>query len=95
VHPTGSQCTLHYILGNWDASEQLAATFDVAVTTPAQARLSVLALPVEIGRGHKRAGERLKWIRMLGQDLLLLPITFVLVFVLLFGRRSPATGTPI
>jgi DNA-binding CsgD family transcriptional regulator len=77
----GSQCTLHYILGNWDASEQLAATFDVAVTTPAQARLSVLALPVEIGRGHKRAGERLKWIRMLGQDL------SVLVGVAVYGAE--------
>jgi ATP/maltotriose-dependent transcriptional regulator MalT len=65
----GAQCSIHYVLGNWDESERLADSFDVAVTTPAQARLSVMALAVEVGRGHPRAAERLKWIRMLGQDL--------------------------
>jgi tetratricopeptide (TPR) repeat protein len=65
----GSQCTIHYLLGNWDESERLADTFDVAVTTPAQARLSVMALPVDVGRGHQRAAERLRWIRKLDQDL--------------------------
>jgi len=65
----GSQCSIYYILGNWDESERLADSFDVAVTTPAQARLSVMALAVEVGRGHPRAAERLKWIRMLGEDL--------------------------
>jgi tetratricopeptide (TPR) repeat protein len=65
----GWQCRVHYMLGNWDESERLATTFDVVVATPAQARLSVLALPVEVGRGHSRAAERLKWIRMLGEDL--------------------------
>jgi ATP/maltotriose-dependent transcriptional regulator MalT len=65
----GWQCRIHYMLGNWDESERLAATFDVVAATPAHVRLSVLALPVEVGRGHKRAAERLKWIRMLGADL--------------------------
>jgi DNA-binding CsgD family transcriptional regulator len=65
----GWQCRTHYMLGKWDVSEDLAATFDVVVATPVQARLSVLALPVEVGRGHKRAAERLKWIRMLDRDL--------------------------
>jgi DNA-binding NarL/FixJ family response regulator len=67
--------------GNWDDSERLAATFDVMVAMPAQARLSVLALPVEVGRGHSRAAERLKWIRMLGEDL------SVLVGVAAFGAE--------
>jgi DNA-binding NarL/FixJ family response regulator len=66
VRLRGHQCFAHYLLGDWDESERLAATVDVAVTTQVQAGLSATVLGVEVGRGHQRAAERLEWIRMVG-----------------------------
>jgi DNA-binding CsgD family transcriptional regulator len=71
----GLHCAVHYALGSWDESERLAATFDIAVTTPLQAELSAMALHVEVGRGyHRRAADRLSWIRAMGEDLTFLNV---------------------
>jgi DNA-binding CsgD family transcriptional regulator len=70
VSMRGLQCVVDYVLGNWDESERLAATFDVATTTPLEAELSAMALHVEVGRGyHQRAADRISWIRSIDEQL--------------------------
>jgi DNA-binding NarL/FixJ family response regulator len=53
------QCYINYLVGDWDKSERLAASFDLQATTLAQANLSAAAVFVEIGRGREQAGRRL------------------------------------
>ena len=52
----------HYAEGNWDHAAELADGFPVRVTTAAEARLSAMALFVEVGQGNPMVGERRAWL---------------------------------
>ena len=52
----------HYAEGSWDHAADLADSFPVRVTTVAEARLSAMALFVEVGQGNPVVGERRAWL---------------------------------
>jgi DNA-binding CsgD family transcriptional regulator len=52
----------HYAEGKWDHAAELADGFGVRVTTVAEARLSAMALFVEVGQGNPVVGERRAWL---------------------------------
>jgi DNA-binding CsgD family transcriptional regulator len=52
----------HYADGSWDHAAELAEGFAVRVTTAAEARLSAMALFVEVGQGNPIVGERRAWL---------------------------------
>jgi DNA-binding CsgD family transcriptional regulator len=52
----------HYAEGSWDHAAELADGFAVRVTTAAEARLSAMALFVEVGQGNPIVGERRAWL---------------------------------
>ena len=52
----------HYADGSWDHAAELADGFAVRVTTVAEARLSAMALFVEVGQGNPMVGERRAWL---------------------------------
>ena len=52
----------HYAEGSWDHASELADGFAVRATTVAEARLSAMALFVEVGQGNPVVGERRAWL---------------------------------
>ncbi|HUL28671.1 MAG TPA: AAA family ATPase [Streptosporangiaceae bacterium] len=52
----------HYAEGAWDHAAELADGFPVRATTVAEARLSAMALFVEVGQGNPVVGERRAWL---------------------------------
>ncbi|HEV3292080.1 MAG TPA: AAA family ATPase [Streptosporangiaceae bacterium] len=52
----------HYADGSWDHAAGLADSFGVRATTVAEARLSAMALFVEVGQGNPVVGERRAWL---------------------------------
>jgi DNA-binding CsgD family transcriptional regulator len=52
----------HFADGAWDHAEQIAEGFPVRVTSPAEARLSAMALFIAVGRGLEVADERRVWL---------------------------------
>ena len=52
----------HYQEGSWDHASDLADGFPVRATTVAEARLSAMALFVEVGQGNPVVGERRAWL---------------------------------
>ena len=52
----------HYEEGRWDHAAELADGFPVRATTVAEARLSAMALFVEVGQGNPVVGERRAWL---------------------------------
>jgi DNA-binding CsgD family transcriptional regulator len=52
----------HYAEGKWDHAAELADGFPVRATTVAEARLSAMALFVEVGQGNPVVGERRAWL---------------------------------
>lgn len=52
----------HYAEGSWDHAAEVAEGFAVRVTTVAEARLSAMALFVEVGQGNPIVGERRAWL---------------------------------
>ncbi len=52
----------HYAEGSWDHAAELADGFPVRATTAAEARLSSMALFVEVGQGNPIVGERRAWL---------------------------------
>ncbi len=52
----------HYADGSWDHAVGLADSFPVRATTVAEARLSAMALFVEVGQGNPVVGERRAWL---------------------------------
>ncbi|MBB5135014.1 DNA-binding CsgD family transcriptional regulator [Thermocatellispora tengchongensis] len=54
---------IHYVAGEWDLAQQVAAGFNIRVGTPAEATLSSFALFVEVARGLPVVEERLTWLR--------------------------------
>jgi DNA-binding CsgD family transcriptional regulator/tetratricopeptide (TPR) repeat protein len=53
----------HYSDGDWDHAQQVADGFVVRVTSIAEARLSAMALFIDVARGSPKVTERLVWLR--------------------------------
>ncbi|MDX6335988.1 MAG: hypothetical protein QOG05_3328 [Streptosporangiaceae bacterium] len=52
----------HYADGCWDHAQELADRFGVRVTTAAEARLSAMALFLDVARGSPKVAERRAWL---------------------------------
>jgi DNA-binding CsgD family transcriptional regulator/tetratricopeptide (TPR) repeat protein len=52
----------HYADGCWDHAQELADGFGVRVTTMAEARLSAMALFLDVARGSPKVAERRAWL---------------------------------
>ena len=52
----------HYADGSWDHAQQIADTFTVRVTSVAEARLSAMALFVDVARGGAGVADRRAWL---------------------------------
>jgi DNA-binding CsgD family transcriptional regulator len=66
---------LHYLThvadGSWDHAQELADAFPVRVTNVAEARLSAMALFIDVARGSGRVAERQNWLEpYLDSDLM-------------------------
>ncbi len=53
----------HYADGDWNHAQQVADGFVVRVTSVAEARLSAMALFIDVARGSPKVNERLSWLR--------------------------------
>ena len=53
----------HYFDGDWEHALQVADGFVVRVTNVAEARLSAMALFIDVARGSPKVTERLVWLR--------------------------------
>jgi DNA-binding CsgD family transcriptional regulator len=54
---------MHYADGAWDHAEQIAADFAIRVITAGEARLSAVALSVEVARGRTaQVADRARWL---------------------------------
>lgn len=53
---------VHYADGSWDHAQEVADTFAVRVSSAAEARLSAMALFVDIARGGAGVAERRAWL---------------------------------
>jgi DNA-binding CsgD family transcriptional regulator len=53
----------HYADGDWDHAQQLADGFATRVTSPAEARLSAMAMFIEVARGSANVADRVTWMR--------------------------------
>ncbi|MFG3436092.1 ATP-binding protein [Nonomuraea sp. NPDC047897] len=61
---------IHYVAGDWDQAEAVAATFGARVGTSPEAVLSSFALFVEVARGLPGVDQRLEWVRPFWSDAL-------------------------
>jgi DNA-binding CsgD family transcriptional regulator len=59
---------IHYVAGEWDQAEAVAASFPARVGTSSEATLSSFALFVEVGRGLPAVESRLRWLRPFWKD---------------------------
>ena len=61
----------HYADGSWDHAQEIADGFPVRVTNVAEARLSAMALFIDVARSSARVAERRAWLEpYLAMDLL-------------------------
>jgi DNA-binding CsgD family transcriptional regulator len=61
----------HFADGDWDHAQEIADRFAVRVTNVAEARLSAMALFIDVARGSARVAERRAWLEpYLAADLL-------------------------
>jgi DNA-binding CsgD family transcriptional regulator len=61
----------HYNDGDWDHAQQIADGFPVRVTSISEARLSAMALFIDVARGSAQVAERRAWLEpYLAMDLL-------------------------
>ena len=59
----------HYAAGAWEHAQELADGFDIRVTSPAEARLSAMALFIDVARGRPAVAERRTWLEpFFGRD---------------------------
>ncbi|HEY5986823.1 MAG TPA: AAA family ATPase, partial [Streptosporangiaceae bacterium] len=58
----------HFADGYWEHAQRLADGFAVRVTTMAEARLSAMALFIDVARGSPVVGDRLPWIEPFWND---------------------------
>ncbi|GAB2917827.1 AAA family ATPase [Nonomuraea fastidiosa] len=61
---------IHYVAGEWDAAETMAAGFGARVGTVPEAILSSFALFIEVARGLPAVESRLSWLRPFWSDAL-------------------------
>jgi DNA-binding NarL/FixJ family response regulator len=52
----------HYNDGNWDHAQEIADGFPIRVTNISEARLSAMALFIDVARGSTRVAERRAWL---------------------------------
>jgi DNA-binding CsgD family transcriptional regulator/tetratricopeptide (TPR) repeat protein len=52
----------HYADGSWDHAQELADQFPVRVANVAEARLSAMALFIDVARGSRRVADRRTWL---------------------------------
>jgi DNA-binding CsgD family transcriptional regulator len=52
----------HYADGSWDHAQELADQFPVRVANVAEARLSAMALFIDVARGSRRVADRRAWL---------------------------------
>ena len=52
----------HYADGRWDHAQQIADSFPVRIASVAEARLSAMALFIDIARGSQRVADRRAWL---------------------------------
>ena len=52
----------HYADGHWDQAQHIADMFPVRVTNAAEARLSAMALFIDVARGSPRVADRRAWL---------------------------------
>jgi len=52
----------HYNDGNWDHAQEISDGFPVRVTNISEARLSAMALFIDVARGSERVAERRAWL---------------------------------
>ena len=52
----------HFADGDWDHAQEIADRFAVRVTSVAEARLSAMALFIDVARGSSRVAERRTWL---------------------------------
>jgi DNA-binding CsgD family transcriptional regulator len=52
----------HYADGKWDHAQEIADTFPVRVSGVAEARLSAMALFIDVARGSQRVADRRAWL---------------------------------
>ncbi len=52
----------HYNDGNWDHAQEIADGFPIRVTNISEARLSAMALFIDVARGSARVAERRAWL---------------------------------
>jgi len=61
----------HYSDGDWDHAQQIADRFSVRVAGVSEARLSAMALFIDVARGGPRVAERRRWLEpYLPEDLM-------------------------
>ena len=61
----------HYSDGHWNHAQELADQFPVRVTNVAEARLSAMALFIDVAKGSQRVADRRAWLEpYLAKDLL-------------------------
>jgi DNA-binding CsgD family transcriptional regulator len=58
----------HYADGKWDHAQEIADSFPVRVTSAAEARLSAMAMFIDVARGSPRVDERWAWLQPFRQD---------------------------
>ncbi|MDF2709833.1 MAG: family ATPase [Nonomuraea muscovyensis] len=59
---------IHYVAGEWDQAEAVAASFGARVGTAPEAVVSSFALFIEVARGLPRVDDRLEWLRPFWSD---------------------------
>lgn len=85
---------IHYVAGDWDQAEAVAATFGPRVGTIPEATLSSFALFVEVARGLPGVDQRLEWLRPFWSDGLVAYMSRGLAAEHALWRGQPESALP-
>nr|SBO92584.1 regulatory protein, LuxR:Response regulator receiver [Nonomuraea gerenzanensis] len=83
---------IHYVAGEWDQAEAVAAGFGARVGTAPEATLSSFALFIEVARGLPAVEARLSWLRPFWGDELVSYMSRGLAAEHALWRGDPATA---
>ncbi|MGI5269406.1 helix-turn-helix transcriptional regulator [Nonomuraea sp. CA-218870] len=83
---------IHYVSGDWDQAEAVAAGFGARVGTTPEALLSSFALFIEVGRDRPAVESRLGWLRPFWRDQLTAYISRGLAAEHALWHGDPATA---
>ena len=83
---------IHYVAGEWDQAESVAAGFGARVGTAPEATLSSFALFIEVARGLPAVEDRLSWLRPFWHDALVAYISRGLAAEHALWQGDPATA---